>query len=226
MVDHARNIADNFRVWSTGYVNYRKATVFSYSDSRGSGKTTLLKSHFSNTKVLWLDLLLPAEEERFQLDPELLIRILENKDLEIEWVDIDEVQKVSKLLDVVHSLLESGRGFLFALTGSSSRRLKQKGTNLLAGRAFTRALLPLTGSELQVVSDAARSDENLSRLLRWGSLPKIFTFDTDEDRADFLHAYTLTYVKSEIQSEQWVRKIEPFRRFLPVAAQMNGKIIN
>jgi predicted AAA+ superfamily ATPase len=105
------------------------------------------------------------------------------------------------------------------MTGSSARKLKRGGANLLAGRAFVLNLHPLSAFELG-------SAFSLTDALQWGTLPKVVGFQEPEDRKRFLRAYVQTYLKEEIQVEQAVRKIEPFRRFLEVAAQSNGEILN
>jgi predicted AAA+ superfamily ATPase len=92
-------------------------------------------------------------------------------------------------------------------------------SNLLAGRAFVYHLYPFTHKELG-------EDFNLENALQWGTLPKIFHLESSEDKAQYLRAYALTYLKEEIVAEQIVRKLAPFRQFLEVAAQSNGKIIN
>lgn len=135
-----------------------------------------------------------------------------------EWIVVDEVQKAPKLLDVVHQAIER-HGLRFALTGSSARKLKRGGANLLAGRAFVLHLHPLSSFELG-------RDFSLAEALQWGTLPKTVSLPEADDRKRFLRAYVQTYLKEEIQLEQAVRKIEPFRKFLEVAAQSNGEILN
>lgn len=201
--------------------NYPKNNSFFLFGARGTGKTTWLKELFKGENTLWLDLLRPSDEEAYLLDPGLLekqINQLHQEGKAPEWVVIDEIQKCPKLLDIVHLLIES-KNIKFALTGSSSRRLKQKGTNLLAGRAFVRNMFPLTHIELGEYF-------NLQKVLSFGSLPKLFSYSETSDCIDYLSAYANTYIKNEIQEEQWVRKIEPFRKFLPIAAQMNGQPLN
>jgi predicted AAA+ superfamily ATPase len=134
-------------------------------------------------------------------------------------VVIDEIQKVPVLLDVVHRLIESNSKLQFALTGSSVRKLKAGGANLLAGRAFLRSLFSLTSLELKEAFV-------LNESLRFGSLPKIFSLKSSVEKNDFLESYAQVYLKEEVWAEQLVRKIEPFRQFLEIAAQMNGKILN
>jgi predicted AAA+ superfamily ATPase len=107
----------------------------------------------------------------------------------------------------------------FALTGSSARKLKRGGANLLAGRAFVYHLFPLTAVELGdrfALSDA----------LTFGTLPKILSLSSDAEKRKYLESYAMTYVKEEIVAEQVVRKLTPFRSFLQVSAQMSGKYVN
>jgi predicted AAA+ superfamily ATPase len=133
---------------------------------------------------------------------------------------VDEIQKVPKLLDLVHHMIETAKNKRrFILTGSSARKLKRGKANLLAGRAVTKNLFPLTQLELADAFD-------LDSALAWGTLPRIFSLKNDEERMEFLQTYALTYLKEEIQLEQLVRNLDPFRRFLEVAAQSDGKVVN
>lgn len=156
-------------------------------------------------------------ESRYKKNPDLLIadiKALGSK----EWIVIDEVQKIPKLLDLVHKLIVE-RKIKFALTGSSSRKLKREGANLLAGRAFVQNLFPLTFFELN-------EKFNLNEVLKWGSMPQIYSYDNETDKKLFLNSYIKTYLKEEIILEQLVRNVEGFRDFLEIAAQMNGRTIN
>jgi predicted AAA+ superfamily ATPase len=105
------------------------------------------------------------------------------------------------------------------MTGSSARKLKRGGANLLAGRAFVYHLFPLSYRELG-------SQFELEETLQRGTLPKVSSFVNDNEKIQFLQAYTYTYLKEEIWAEHFINKLDPFRRFLEVAAQCNGKIIN
>lgn len=185
---------------------------------RGTGKSTLLKERFQKDASLWLDLLDSEMEDRFLRKPNELYSIVTALPQETKYVIVDEIQKVPKLLDEVHRLIEETEK-LFILTGSNARKLKHGGANLLAGRAFVYHLFPLSCFELEDRFD-------LNQALQWGTLPKIFTFNDEKEKSGFLRSYTDTYLKEEIWSEQIVRKLHPFRRFLEVAAQCNGKIIN
>lgn len=181
---------------------------------RNTGKSTLIQQCYPNG--LRIDLLDPEEEERFLRQPNALKH--EVLATQASHIVIDEVQKVPKLLDVVHHLIETTPKY-FILTGSSARKLKRGGANLLAGRAFVYHLFPLCTAELG-------QDFDLDTALNWGLLPKIFHYSTDKERAAFLKAYALTYLKEEIWAEHIVKKLEPFQKFLEIAAQMNGRIIN
>lgn len=186
--------------------------------ARGVGKSTLIKALFP--KALHIDLLLPDVEEKYAQRPSSLIEELHLYQIENpkqHWIFIDEIQKVPSLLDVVHKLIEE-KHFKFALSGSSSRKLKRGKANLLAGRAFVYELFPYTFVEMKSFFD-------LDFILRWGSLPKVFELN-EEDRILFLRSYVQTYLKDEIIAEQLVRNLQPFRNFLEVAAQLNGQILN
>ena len=133
---------------------------------------------------------------------------------DFQWIVIDEVQKVPELLDVVHHLIES-TSIRFALTGSSARKLKRGGANLLAGRAFVYYLFPLTAIEVGTTF-------SLDFALQWGTLPKIFSFKKDLEREMFLESYVNTYLTEEILEEQLVRKVVPFKKFLGIAGRHLG----
>ena len=194
---------------------------------RGCGKSTLLKTLFASfeqNKILWIDLLEDETAEQFSKHPgHLKDRVLAQKP---KIVVMDEIQKIPPLLDYVHSLIESTQT-QFVMTGSSARKLKRGAGNLLAGRAFVYELDSFTSDELSNIF-------NLQYALEFGLLPKLYqpslidtslTWDQEQKKL-YLKAYVRTYLKEEIQLEQEVRKIEAFRNFLEIAAQMNGHILN
>jgi len=188
--------------------------------ARGTGKSTLLTTIFKSENTLLINLLNPLEEMRFLRNPEELRQVVLAVNSEVQFIVIDEIQKVPKLLDVVHLLLESDKSDKqFILTGSSAKQLKASGVNLLAGRAFTYNLFPFSYLELGKAFD-------LKQALCFGMLPKIFSFKNDSHKVKFLQSYTMTYLKEEIWSGRLVNDLEHFRRFLEVAAQSNGKIVN
>lgn len=131
------------------------------------------------------------------------------------WVVVDEVQRVPELLNEVHRLIESRR-LRFVLTGSSARKLRRRGVNLLAGRALTRHLYPLTALELG-------KDFDLRRALRWGCLPLACT---SEKPQDYLNSYAATYLREEVQQEGFARNIGAFGRFLEAASFSQGSVLN
>lgn len=200
-------------------INLPKSRSFFLFGARGTGKSTLLRGHFDAAECLWIDLLAPETEQALALEPSRLKAQVAALPKRIKYVVIDEVQKVPALLDVVHSLIENRAVTQnFILTGSSARKLKAGGANLLAGRAVVRELFPLLQEELA-------GSVSLEAQLRWGTLPRIATGE-EAGRDDELRAYASTYLKEEVSAEQLVRKLDPFRKFLQVAAQCNGKIIN
>lgn len=132
---------------------------------------------------------------------------------------VDEVQKLPGILDEVHDLIETHR-LAFTLTGSSARKLRRGGANLLAGRAATLTLFPLLWSELG-------PDFDLGRALTWGLLPRLWAEPIDAPEATaFLEAYAGTYLREEILQEGLVRRAAPFARFLDVAAENDAQLVN
>lgn len=201
--------------------NPLKSNSFFIFGARGTGKTSLIRTMMAGERVWSLDLLDLATEDRYSRNPDLLYNELRTHQQKIDWVVIDEIQKVPGLLNVVHRAIES-QDFTspkFALTGSSARKLKRGSANLLAGRAFVNNLYPLTHIELE-------EHFHLDDVLNWGSLPKIYHCSSDRDKDEFLRSYGLTYLKEEVWNEHLVEDLEPFRLFLEVAAQSNGTIVN
>ena len=198
--------------------HFSKKHSFFLFGPRGTGKSTLLKQRFNQSESLWLDLLDSSIEDRFLRNPSELYAIVKALPKETLYVIVDEIQKVPRLLDEVHRLIEE-TDKIFILTGSSARKLKHGGANLLAGRAFVYHLHALSCFELKDTFDLEAS-------LQWGTLPKIFSLSENLEKNEFLRSYADTYLKEEIWNEHVIRKLPPFRRFLEVAAQCNGKIIN
>lgn len=185
--------------------------------ARGTGKSTLLKQRFSSLQTFWIDLLSSEDEDRLRRNPGELSSILAHNPY--QRVVIDEIQKIPKLLDIVQREMLKQDSVQFIMTSSSARKLKRGSGNLLAGRAFTYHLYPLTAFELGEQFD-------LMNALHFGMLPGLLKTTSQEDKKEFLRSYVQTYLKEEIRLEQLLRKFDPFRDFLEVAAQHNGKIIN
>ena len=131
------------------------------------------------------------------------------------WVVLDEIQRLPDLLNEVHRLIEARR-LRFVLTGSSARKLRSKGVNLLAGRAVTRFMHPLTVTELG-------QDFDLRRALQYGCLP--FACTEPEPR-DYLRSYVSTYLREEVQQEGFARNLAAFARFLEAASFSQGSVLN
>lgn len=131
------------------------------------------------------------------------------------WVIIDEIQKVPELLDEVHRLIER-RKLKFALTGSSARKLRRRGVNLLAGRALSLTMHPLTRGELGDAFDLRHS-------LRYGQLPNAYV---DASPRAFLASYVKTYLREEVLQEGLTRNLGAFARFLEAISFSQGALLN
>ncbi len=180
---------------------------------RGTGKSTWLRQVLPD--AFRLDLLDTSLFLELSRDPHRLEALVGNRRAGA-WVVLDEIQKVPALLDEVHRLMELRR-WRFALCGSSARKLRRGGANLLAGRALTLSMESLSAAELGVEFD-------LDVALNWGLLP--FVLNDSGHAADILSAYVNTYLKEELQAEGLIRNVPPFVRFLAVAGQFNGQMVN
>ena len=179
--------------------------------ARQVGKSTLVKKLFPDAKIY--DLLKSDEYSRLLRRPQLLREELMSYD-ETNVVVIDEIQKIPALLDEVHWLIVN-RGIRFVLCGSSARKLKRVGTNLLGGRALPVMLFPFVSAEIP--------DFDLFRAINNGMIPRHYMVQNPQKR---LEAYIGVYLKEEIQEEAVVRQLSSFNRFLDVAAQCDGEMIN
>jgi predicted AAA+ superfamily ATPase len=187
---------------------------------RQTGKTWLLNAMFARETTAYYDLLKSEQYLRLLEHPDLFRAEVQALPKEITHVVIDEVQRVPQLLNEVQYLMgtmPSPPNFI--LTGSSARKLKRGQANLLAGRALTYHLFPLTANELG-------ERFVLTRALSLGTLPSVYLEKTDESAKDILRAYVETYLKEEIELEAQVRGMDKFVRFLSVAGQENGNVLN
>ena len=178
---------------------------------RGTGKTTWLRQHLPES--LFINLLQSEYYNRLSANPGLLRKMIPPG--YSDWVIIDEIQRIPELLNEVHDLIES-ENHIFILTGSSARKLRQKGVNLLAGRALTYYLHPLTAIEQRDAFDMEKS-------LLFGHLPARFS---EHDPFKYLKDYVQTYVREEVLQESLTRNIGHFSRFLEVASFSQGSVIN
>ena len=179
---------------------------------RGTGKSTWIRSRFPRAHTY--DLLDTGESIRLNRNPGALFDELSGLE-KGSWVVIDEVQKAPVLLDQVHRLMETC-GLRFVLSGSSARKLRRGGTNLLAGRAVTTELFPLVSAELG-------GDFELERALDLGGLPLV---TVEPAPREYLRSYADTYLDQEIRAEALTRNFAGFARFLEVAARSNGQMTN
>lgn len=197
----------------------RRESVFIFG-ARGTGKSALVNSWLKEfPKHIVVDLLQESQYLSYLQNTSRLrnevVAALEGHKARLTVV-VDEVQRLPSLLNEVHSLLETYQNRIqFILTGSSARKLKREGANLLAGRAFVEHLYPFTNREMEIP---------LSQVLHLGSLPKVAT--SPKIASKFLRTYVETYLKEEIKQEALVRRIDVFVRFLDLAAQLNAEPIN
>lgn len=189
-------------------------TSFFLFGPRGSGKTTWVSAlGLADRTVNLLD---ESLYQRILADPSVFSGLVEAL-APGSWVFVDEIQRLPNLLNEVHRWIEA-KGLRFILTGSSARKLRQSGVNLLAGRALVREMFPLLPEELG-------HDFDLDSALRHGTLALIAASDPAA-REDRLSAYVRTYLKEEVKAEALVRNLAGFSRFLPVAALCHAQVVN
>ena len=179
---------------------------------RGTGKSTWLRVHFPDAYVI--DLLSEETYQRLLANPGHFASELRSVPAG-RWVIVDEVQRLPNLLNEVHRFIEEKR-LHFVLCGSSARKLKRAGVNLLAGRALHRSMHPFVPEELGGQFD-------LEEALQFGLLPMIWDSTA---KGETLSAYAQLYLKEEIQTEALVRNLPGFARFLPLAALFHGRTVN
>jgi uncharacterized protein len=181
---------------------------------RQTGKTTLLDHFHSNWSI---SLVTPSVRQKYEKDPSLLFNEIQariNEGPKNPLIFIDEIQKVPELLDVIQELCDKKMA-RFIITGSSARKLKRTGANLLPGRLISLHLDPLSYQEYNHVS--------LAKLLSLGSLPGIIS---SEDPEKDLQSYVEIYLEEEVRAEALVRNVGNFARFLELAAIESGKTAN
>ena len=180
---------------------------------RGTGKSTWLGEVYPGALVL--DLLAPDLERRYAARPERLLELIAGHP-EAEILVVDEVQKVPQLLDVVHQIVETKQGPRFVLTGSSARKLRRTGVDLLAGRAMLRSMHPFMAAELG-------NDFDLDQALHQGLLPLVWDSSRPDDA---IRAYVSLYIGEEVKAEGMVRDIGAFSRFLEAVSFSHGAVLN
>lgn len=180
---------------------------------RGTGKSTWVKQHLKT--ALYIDLLAPEVYRLYSARPERLREIAEAQK-SVSTIVVDEIQKLPQLLDVVHQMMEKRPEWRFVLTGSSSRKLKRSGVDLLAGRAVLKSMHPFMATEL---GDKFSIEEALTI----GMVPLVKNSASPEET---LNAYAALYIREEVQMEGLVRNIGAFSRFLESASFSHGAILN
>ena len=180
---------------------------------RGTGKSTFLKNHYPD--ALWIDLLQPETFRNYVARPERLIELVRGNP-EKKVVIVDEVQKAPEILDAVHSLIEEKIHRTFVLTGSSARKLKRTGVNLLAGRVLLRTLHPFLLAELP-------KPPKFDATLQLGLLPIVIS---SRNPREVLKSYVSLYIREEVQSEGLVRNLGNFSRFLEAASFSHASLLN
>ena len=192
-------------------LSHQKHGSFFLMGPRGTGKSSWVRTEYPH--ATYIDLLDSENFTELTASPKRLSRYLP-EDRKTPII-IDEVQKVPALLNEVHRLIESEK-LRFILTGSSARKLRQAGVNLLAGRAKSLAMFPLTAHEIGKSFD-------LKYALRYGSLPGCVN---DPEPKKFLKSYVQTYLREEVQQEGLVRSLPAFARFLEAASFSQGGVLS
>ncbi len=179
---------------------------------RGTGKSTWIRENFPEATSY--DFLDTNETLRLSKEPNLLYQELQTLS-KGDWVVLDEVQKVPALLDEVQRLIEE-KGLNFLLCGSSARKLKKSGANLLAGRALLCQFFPFVSHEVNY-------NFEIAKIIQYGLLPMAFNASDPES---YLKTYAQVYLQEEIKNEALTRNIGDFARFLEIAARQNGQVTN
>ena len=189
---------------------------------RQVGKSTLIHSQYDSKSTITYDLLKTDEYMRLSAHPEYFRNEVLSRKSQVTHIIIDEVQRIPDLLNEVHHILETETTPpCFILSGSSARKLKRAHANLLAGRAWTFKLFPLTYSE--IVSEKIM---DLNKVLSIGTLPQVYLQDNLNSSHYILRSYVDTYIKEEIESEALIRNSGTFLRFLFQAGHESGNILN
>jgi len=179
---------------------------------RATGKSTWVKEKYP--KAIVIDLLESETYLRLSAQPS---RIREFFLDAVEWIFVDEIQRIPELLNEIHHHIEKNKKVKFILTGSSARKLRRGAVNLLAGRAYQTNFYPLTIWELG-------KDFNLTHALKFGLLPSVW--NSGEDPKKYLSSYVYTYLREEVQAEGLTRTLEVFSRFLESISFSQAQTLN
>jgi predicted AAA+ superfamily ATPase len=188
-------------------------TSFFLFGPRGTGKSTFVHQHFEN--AIYIDLLDPERVRFFSAMPERLREMIDAQP-ESGFIVIDEVQRVPELLSMVHSLIETKKDWTFVLTGSSTRKIKRSGIDLLGGRALLYTMHPFMAGELG-------RHFNFDKALLHGLLPVVVA---SENPMEVLRSYAALYLREEVQMEGLVRNVGNFSRFLEAISFSHASVLN
>ena len=180
---------------------------------RGTGKSTLIKMGMPNALVI--NLLLPDSRRRYLANPEYLLEVVRAQPRG-KTIVLDEIQRAPELLSMVHALIEEKKDWQFILTGSSARKLKNSGVDLLGGRALKKMLHPFMAVELG-------ENFNFEAALAYGMLPLLWG---TQEPAETLKSYISLYLDEEVKAEGIVRNLAPFSRFLEILSFSHGSVLN
>ena len=194
------------------FIPLAKASYFLFGP-RGTGKSTWLKMTYPDGLII--DLLSQGQQRFYLADPDRLKQVVAGHPATNTFI-IDEIQRVPDLLSVVHALIEQYPEKQFILTGSSARKLKRSGVDLLGGRAILKTCHPFMATELGGAFD-------LEDALRFGLLPLVCS---SKDKLATLNAYMGLYLREEVQAEGLVRNIGAFARFLEAISFSHGGVLN
>lgn len=180
---------------------------------RGTGKSTLLRDHYPGAAKI--DLLEAAEYRTYLAQPERLSDFVGTYKSR-NTIIIDEIQRVPELLPMVHKLIESTPSVRFILTGSSSRKLRKTGVDLLGGRAGIRKMHPFIAAELE-------ESFTLQQALETGMLPLVWS---SENQAQTLRGYINLYLEQEVRAESMIRRLDNFARFLETLSFSHANLLS
>jgi predicted AAA+ superfamily ATPase len=194
------------------FIHQNRQSFFLFGP-RGTGKSTWLLNKFPD--AIYIDFLDPEQFRIYSGKPERISEVIEGNP-EKKTIIIDEVQKIPEILSVVHQIIEKRRYIQFILTGSSARKLKRAGVDLLAGRALLKTCHPFMATELGELF-------SLEKSLEIGMLPIVWDAEMPND---VLKTYAALYLREEVQMERLVRNIGSFSRFLEAISFSHASVLN
>lgn len=196
------------------YLSLEQYSCFIFGP-RGTGKSTFL--HHQIPDGIWVDLRSSDTFRRFNARPDLIKEMV--RESQSKTIILDEIQRVPDLLPVIHKMIESDKSLRFIMTGSSARKLKKSGVDLLASRALKKEMHPFMVSEL--INNTGKID----LWIKYGMLP-ILSAIPDEQKASNLDSYISLYMEKEVFQEAFIRNIGDFAHFLEIVSLSHGSLLN